>query len=56
MKKQFKTTIHKSAADFDSIIFSAGKIGYQVEVSLEALKKVVRYELKDVGIGDNHGN
>ena len=48
MKKQFKTIINESAADFETIIFSAGKIGYQVEVSLEALKKVVKYELKDV--------
>lgn len=52
MKKQFKTTIQESAVDFETIIFSAGKIGYQVEVSLEALKKVVRYELKDVVIGE----
>ena len=56
MKKQFKTTIQESAAKFETIIFSAGKIGYQVEVSLEALKKVVRYELKDVVMGENDGN
>ena len=48
MKKQFRTVIDSSAENFSTIIFSAGKIGYQVEVSVEALKKVVRYELKDV--------
>ena len=48
MKKQFRTTIHETAKDFDTIIFSAGKIGYQVEVSLENLKKVVRVEVADV--------
>ena len=48
MKKFFTTTIDETAKDWDTIIFSAGKIGYQVEVSLESLKKIVRYELKDV--------
>lgn len=48
MKKPFKTTIHESAAEFDTIIFSAGKIGYQVEVSPENLKKAVNYQLFDV--------
>ena len=52
MKKQFVTTIQESASDFETIIFSAGKIGYQVEVSLENLKKMIRYELKDVVIGE----
>lgn len=48
MKKQFRTTIDVSASDFETIIFSAGKIGYQVEVALEGLKKVIRVELADV--------
>ena len=48
MKKQFTTTIHSSAADFGTIIFSAGKIGYQVEVAPEELKKVLRYQLQDI--------
>ena len=48
MKKFFKTTIDKSAESFETIIFSAGKIGYQVEVSPEALKKVIRFELRDL--------
>ena len=32
MKKQFQTTIDHTAANFDTIVFSAGKIGYQVEL------------------------
>ena len=48
MKKQFVTTIDKSAEHFDKIMFSAGKIGYQVEVSLTDLKKVIRYQLGDI--------
>ena len=48
MKKFFTTTIDESAKEWDTIIFSAGKIGYQVEVSLENLRKVIRFELKDV--------
>lgn len=50
MKKQFRTVIDASAADFDTIIFSAGKIGYQVETSLNELKKVVRFELYDLTV------
>lgn len=48
MKKPFKTTIDESAMNFDTIIFSGGKIGYQVETSLEDLKKVVSFELTDI--------
>ena len=48
IKKQFVTTIDQSAKAYERIIFSAGKIGYQVEVSLEDLKKVIRYELDDI--------
>jgi len=48
MKKQFKTTIHESAANFETIFFSAGKIGYQVEVSPADLKTIINYEMKDI--------
>lgn len=48
MKKSFRTIIDKSAGMQDEIIFSAGKIGYQVEISLEELKKALRFELCDV--------
>lgn len=48
MKKQFRTVVHRTAEDFDTIIFSAGKIGYQVELSLNELKKILRFELEDI--------
>ena len=48
MKKFFQTVIHQSAEDFDTIIFSGGKIGYQVEVSLEGLRKVIAFETADI--------
>lgn len=48
MKKPFRTVIDETAAGFDTILFSAGKIGYQVETSLAELKKVLRFELADI--------
>lgn len=48
MKKQFRTVIDASAERFESIMFSGGKIGYQVEVSLKDLSKVIRYTFCDV--------
>lgn len=48
MKKPFKTTIHQTAEDFETIIFSAGKIGYQVEISLSDLQKVVNVGVFDI--------
>lgn len=48
MKKKYKTTIDTQAEDFDTIIFSAGKIGYQVELSLEDLKKVIDFQVAEV--------
>jgi len=48
MKKFFKTTVHSTAENYDTIMFSAGKIGYQVETSLNSLKKVIRFDLEDI--------
>jgi len=48
MKKLFKTVLHESAQEYDTIFFSAGKIGYQVEVSPQDLKKVIPYEFGDI--------
>ena len=51
MKKQFRTFIHDTAPSFDTILFSAGKIGYQVECSLEGLRKAVPVECADLIVG-----
>ena len=48
MKKLFATVIDSSAANFDKIIFSAGKIGYQVELSPDDLKKAVPFKYADI--------
>ncbi len=53
MKKFFQTTIHSTAKNFESIFFSAGKIGYQVEVSPYDLEKVIRLSYADL-IVDTH--
>ena len=48
MKKFFRTTFQQEAADYETIMFSAGKIGYQVELPLCEVDKVIRYQLGDV--------
>lgn len=48
MKKQYKTVIDISANNYDNIIFSGGKIGYQVELTLEDLKKVISFTLASI--------
>ena len=48
MKKFFVTTVHESAKNFETIFFSAGKIGYQVEVAPSDLEKVIRITYGDI--------
>lgn len=48
MKKQFITVIDESAKNYDTIIFSGGKIGYQVELSLSELSKAISFKLFDI--------
>ena len=48
MKKEFQTTIDNSAEELDSIIFSAGKIGYQIEMTLCELCKVIKLNVEDI--------
>ena len=48
MKKFFTTIIHETAKNYSSIMFSGGKIGYQVEMSLEELSKVIKFEIYDI--------
>ncbi len=54
MKKPFRTTIDSTAAQFDSIIFSGGRIGLQVQVSLPDLARLVRFQLADITTGLIH--
>ena len=48
MKKPFPTVLHESAADCESIYVSAGKIGYQVQLSPGDLQKMLPMKLCDV--------
>ncbi len=48
MKKQFRTFIHLTAEDFDTIYCSGGKIGFQIELPLSTLRKVIRVESADL--------
>ncbi len=48
MKKPFVTVVHETAMLFDTIFFSAGKIGYQVEMNPENLQKMVPFHYEDV--------
>ena len=48
MKKRFPTFIHNSAADYEKMYVSAGKVGYQVELSPEDLVKVVGSKYADI--------
>lgn len=48
MKKQFPTVFHETVELFDTICVSAGKIGFQVEVSPAALMALVGASAADI--------
>lgn len=48
MKKYFPTFIDSSAVSFDKIIYSAGRIGYQVSTSLENLGQIIKLTISDL--------
>ena len=48
MKKQFVTVLDESAVGLDTIFFSGGKLGLQIEMSPSEFKKAVDYKLFDV--------
>ncbi len=48
MKKQFPTVFHESCLDLATMLVSAGKIGYQVELQPAALIALVRGKTADV--------
>lgn len=48
MKKFFQTTVHETAILYETIIFSGGKTGYQIELSLADLQKVIDLTTADV--------
>lgn len=48
MKKLFPTTIDETALLYDKIFFSAGKIGYQVEVATDDISKIIDVKFYDI--------
>lgn len=48
MKKPFHTVIDRSAEKYESIFYSAGKIGFQVETSPFDLKNYILAEFADI--------
>lgn len=48
MKKLFPTVFHSAAEELETVIVSAGKIGYQVEVEPKALVALVRARFADI--------
>lgn len=40
--------MHESAKNYDTIFFSAGKIGYQVEMNPLDLERLIRLQYADI--------
>ena len=48
MKKPYKTFVNESAENLETIIVSAGKIGYQVELSPIDLQRIVNNQFENI--------
>jgi len=51
MKKLFPTVVDESAQRFPEILFSGGKIGYQIRTSLSVLKEAIPLSVADITRG-----
>ena len=52
MKKAFPTIIDESALLYENIIFSGGKIGFQIEMNPKDLEKLIRVSFKEITRSD----
>ena len=50
MKKSFPTVLHETAEQYETILFSGGKVGFQVELAPSSLKKLIRFSFADVTV------
>lgn len=50
MKKNFRTVLDQSALSYENIIFSAGKVGYQVELMLADFAKIVPHQVDNISM------
>ena len=48
MKKQLPTVVDASAEAFETICFSAGRIGLQIETAPASLRAVTPYQSADI--------
>lgn len=48
MKKQFKTVVHTSARDHETIYFSGGRLGAQIELAPQYLTELIQAEFCDI--------
>ena len=48
MKKPFRTVMNKSALDYEEVTFSAGRIGFQVEMNPNDLKKLINISYDEI--------
>ncbi len=48
MKKQFETVIHETAQSYETIFFSGGRIGFQVEVKPDDLFGLIPIKQADI--------
>ena len=48
MKKPFQTFLHVTAQSMDHIFVSAGKVGFQIELSPADLGKMIRFSFSDL--------
>ena len=48
MKKFFPTVVDETVLLCETMVFSAGKVGYQVELTPDALAKMIDYTIADV--------
>lgn len=48
MKKVFPTVVDVSAENREKILFSGGKIGFQVELKTEDFKKIINFRFADI--------
>ena len=48
MKKPFRIVFHDTVNELDTITFSAGKIGYQVELMVKDISKIIDYSTEDI--------
>jgi Cys-tRNA(Pro)/Cys-tRNA(Cys) deacylase len=48
MKKEYRTVLDSSCQALDTIIVSAGKIGYQIEITPEDLVKLIHCKIENI--------